>query len=262
MSIAELPPLAEGKTKVVKANPDDPKTVFLYFKDDITAGDGARHDVFAGKAALDWAVSRDCFELLSRRGLRTHYVDSPEERVMLVQKLDRKFELEVVTRRVATGSVLKWSDCSQGDRFDPVITQFHYKDDRLHDPMLDERYVEFMISEKKAWEYAAMREMNAQVFLVLEAAFAQFGVQLVDIKLEYGIIDGQLGVIDEINGGSFRLWPYRAQTPRLNQANVLGELAPEERLDKDTYRLGGSADEVLSKFRAISDVTARFREVV
>ena len=259
MSAAHLPTLAEGKTKVVKENPADPTTVFLYFKDDIAAGDGLQHDVFEGKAALDWAISRDCLELLSRHGMTTHYVDSPEECVMLVRKLDRKLELEVVTRRVATGSILRWSDCPEGLRFDPVITQFHYKDDPLHDPMLDERYVEFMISDKSAWEYGAMREMNTQVFLLLEASFAQLGVQLVDLKLEYGIVDGQLCVIDEINGGSFRLWPYRSETPRLEQDNVLSELAPEDRLDKDTYRMGGEADEVLSKFRAISRLTSRFQ---
>lgn len=253
--------IAEGKTKVVKTNPDDPTTVFLHFKNDITAGDGAKHDVFEGKAVLDWAVSRDSFELLSRRGLNTHYVDSPEERVMLVKKLDRKLELEVVTRRVAAGSILKWGDCSEGDRFDPVITQFHYKDDPLHDPMLDDLYVEFMIRDKDTWEYASMREMNTQVFLVLEAAFAQFGVQLVDMKLEYGIIDGELCVIDEISGGSFRLWPYRSEAPNLGLSNVLSELAPEQRLDKDTFRMGGAQAEVLSKFRAISDLTSRFKEV-
>jgi phosphoribosylaminoimidazole-succinocarboxamide synthase len=253
--------IGEGKTKIVKTNPNDPKTVLLYFKDDITAGDGVKHDVFEGKAALDWAASRDCFELLSRRGLNTHYVDSPEERIMCVRKLDSKLELEIVTRRVATGSILKWGDCSEGERFDPVITQFHYKDDPLHDPMLDDRYVEFMVREKDAGEYAVMRQMNTRAFLILEAAFAQFGVQLVDLKLEYGIIDDELCVIDEISGGSFRLWPYRSETPDLELSNVLSELAPEQRLDKDTYRMGAAPDEVLSKFRAISTLTSRFKEL-
>ena len=142
-----------------------------------------------------------------------------------------------------------------------MITQFHYKDDPLHDPMLDDRYVEFMIRDKDAWEYSSMRQVNTQVFLVLEAAFAQFGVQLVDIKLEYGIIDGELCVIDEISGGSFRLWPYRSEAPNLDLSNVLSELAPEQRLDKDTYRMGGAQDEVLSKFGAISALTSRFKEL-
>ncbi|MBB31468.1 MAG: hypothetical protein CME25_21490 [Gemmatimonadetes bacterium] len=89
----------------------------------------------------------------------------------------------------------------------------------------------------------------------------QFGVQLVDSKLENGIMDGELCVIDEISGGSFRLWPYRSDAPNLDLNNVLAELAPEQRLDKDTRRLGGGQDEVLSKFRAISALTSRFKEL-
>jgi phosphoribosylaminoimidazole-succinocarboxamide synthase len=122
-------------------------------------------------------------------------------------------------------------------------------------------HVEFMIRDKDAWEYSSTRQVNTQVFLVLEAAFEQFGVQLVDIKLEYGIIDGELCVIDEISGGSFRLWPYRSEEPNLDLSNVLSELAPEQRLDKDTYRMGAAPDEVLAKFRAISALTSRFKEV-
>ena len=69
-------------------------------------------------------------------------------------------------------------------------------------------------------------------------------------------------MIDEISGGSFRLWPFRSDAPDLDLSNVLTELAPEQRLDKDTYRMGGAQDEVLSRFRAISALTSRFKEVV
>ena len=82
-----------------------------------------------------------------------------------------------------------------------------------------------------------------------------------DMKLEYGVIGGEVHLIDEISGGSFRLWPYRSEAPQLNQPNVLDELAPEERLDKDTYRMGEAADSVLSKFRAISAITAGFKDL-
>ena len=53
-----------------------------------------------------------------------------------------------------------------------MITQFHYKDDPLHGPMLDDRYIEFMIRDKDAWEYPSTSQVNTQVFLILEAAFA------------------------------------------------------------------------------------------
>ncbi len=261
MKFNSMKKVAEGKTKIIYENPIDPSTAYMYFKDDITAGDGVKHDVIEGKAVLDWRCNRDIFEFLNRTGIRTHHIESPEEKVGLVRKLDRKINLEVVTRRVATGSIVEWGNAVEGTRYDPVITQFHYKDDPLHDPMLDETYVDYLVRVKGADEYAQMRKMNAEVLLCLEQAFAHFDIQLVDMKLEYGIIDGQAYVIDEISGGSFRLWPYRHKNPNLDQSNVLGELNPDGRLDKDTYRMGEGLDKVMAQFEAIAQITEQFREL-
>ena len=259
IQIDNLSRIAEGKTKIVYENPEDENTVYLFFKDDITAGDGLKHDVIQGKAMLDWQVSRDCFEYLNRVGVPTHYISSPQERVFLVKKLDRKIDLEVVSRRVATGSIVQWRGDEEGIRFDPVITQFHYKDDPLHDPMLDDRYVDYLIEAKGSQEYAIMRQLNAEIIVHLERAFAHFNIQLIDIKLEYGIIENQVHLIDEISGGSFRLWPYRRSSPDLAQPNIIEELDPEGRLDKDLYRMGKDFDEVLSKFAAIATTTEGFK---
>ena len=165
---------------------------------------------------------------------------------------------QVVSRRIAAGSILKWGNMSEGTRFDPVITQFHYKDDLLHDPMLDKKYVDYIVKAKSGNEYSEMRRINAQVFLKLERAFANHKIQLVDMKLEYGVINGEVYLIDEITGGSFRLWPYAHKNPDFCKSNVLEELNPEGRLDKDTYRMGEKMEKVLNKFEIIADITEKF----
>jgi phosphoribosylaminoimidazole-succinocarboxamide synthase len=251
----------EGKTKIIYENPADPKTVYMRFKDDITAGDGVKHDIIEGKALVDWRTNRDIFEYLNRCGLQTHYINSPEEKVSLVKKLDQKINLEVVSRRVATGSILHWGNAVEGVRYDPPITQFHYKDDPMHDPLLDQKYIEFIIAKKNGWQYKKMVDLNVQVFVHLEHAFAQYKIQLVDMKLEYGIIDGDVYLIDEITGGSFRLWPYAKEKPNLQQANVMSELDAQARLDKDTYRMGEGLDKVFSKFTAIANITKNFKDL-
>ena len=262
VDFSSLKKVAEGKTKIIYENPKDPKTAYMVFKDDITAGDGVKHDIIKGKALVDWKTNRDIFELLNRKGARTHYISSPDEKVVLVKKLDRKINLEVVSRRIAAGSILKWGNIAEGTRFDPVVTQFHYKDDPLHDPMLDDKYIDYIVKAKEGGiEYAEMRRLNQEIFLHLEKAFAQFDIQLVDMKLEYGIIEGNVYLIDEITGGSFRLWPYAHKNPDLDQSNVLKELNPDGRLDKDTYRMGENVDKVLTKFEEIAKVTAKFRDL-
>jgi phosphoribosylaminoimidazole-succinocarboxamide synthase len=262
IDFSSLKKVAEGKTKIIYQNPEDTKTVYMVFKDDITAGDGVKHDIIKGKALVDWKTNREIYELLNLKGVRTHYVSSPSEKVVLVKKLDRKINLEVVSRRVAAGSIIKWGDIAEGTRFDPVVTQFHYKDDPLHDPMLDDKYINYIIKAKEGGtDYADMRKLNAEIFLHLEKAFANFDIQLVDMKLEYGIIDGNVYLIDEITGGSFRLWPYANKDPNLNQTNILSELNPEGRLDKDTYRMGEQIENVLTKFEQIAKITAKFKDL-
>ncbi len=254
--------IAEGKTKVIYENPADPKTVYMVFKDDITAGDGVKHDVIEGKALVDWKTNKDIFEYLNRKGIRTHYIESPQEKISLVKKLDFKIELEVVTRRVAAGSILKWGGIEEGKWYDPLTTQFHYKDDPLHDPMLDDRYVDYIIRAKEGGEmFQDMRSINADVFVVLEEAFAKFDIQLIDFKLEYGLIDGKATLIDEVTGGSFRLWPYAHPNPNLSGENVLSELNAAGRLDKDNYRMGGDLSTVQSKFEVIAGITEQFKDI-
>ena len=261
VNISSLKKVAEGKTKIIYENPENQKTVYMVFKDDITSGDGVKHDLIKGKAIVDWKTNRDIFELLNREGARTHYISSPKEKVVLVKKLDKKINLEVVSRRIAAGSIVKLGRIVEGTRFDPLIIQFHYKDDPLHDPMLDEKYIDYIVKAKEGTEYAEMRRLNAEIFLHLERAFAQFDVQLIDMKLEYGIIEGTVYLIDEITGGSFRLWPYAHKNPDFSQSNVLKELNPEGRLDKDTYRMGETVDEVLTKFEEIAKITAKFKDL-
>ena len=252
MDFSELNKIIEGKTKVIYENPDDADTVFMVFK----------HDIIQGKAQVDWQTNKDIFEYLNRCGVSTHYVSSPEDKVSLVKKLERKIDLEVVSRRVAAGSILKWgTGVKEGDRYDPVITQFHYKDDPLHDPMLDDTYIEYMITAKNSIEYSESRRINTEVFGHLERAFAAFGVQLIDLKLEYGMIKGDVVLIDEITGGSFRLWPYKNEKPDLDQPNVLNQLDPAGRLDKDVYRMGGDLGDVKDKFGAIAAITSRFKDL-
>lgn len=254
-----LQKLAEGKTKIIFAHPTDEAAAIMYLKDDITAGDGLKHDVIEGKDSLDWRVNRDAFELFRSVGLPTHYIGSPQERFVVVRKLQRKINLEVVTRRVAAGSIVQWGAVPQGTRFKPVVTEFYYKDDSLHDPKLDDRYVDLLIQKKGSKEFATMRLLNAKAFETLEAAFAKQGFQLIDFKLEYGLIDGEVCIIDEVSAGSLRLWPYRIECPDLERENILDVLSPEGCLDKDIYRRGGSLAQVVVGFTKVAQLTGRFR---
>ncbi len=105
-------------------------------KDAISAGDGARRNEIDGKGALSGRTAANVFGLLNRSGIPTHLVDALSGSEMVVRRC-RMIPLEVVMRRLATGSFLRrHADVAEGTRFDPVLVEFFLKDDARHDPQI------------------------------------------------------------------------------------------------------------------------------
>ncbi|MFA5188891.1 MAG: phosphoribosylaminoimidazolesuccinocarboxamide synthase [Patescibacteria group bacterium] len=272
--------LAQGKTKIVWSNAADPETEILEFKDDITAGDGQKHDVIKGKALVDWKTNRDIMEFLKRQGISMAYIGSPEERIVIVRKLTKVLKLEVVMRRVATGSILDLmrGAVKEGDVFDPPLLQFFYKDDLLHDPLLDANFLLTIEWKKKPMDlFTKIAMLKLRQFLILEAAFAKYGIQYMDDKMEIGVnlkdydargeltwgSGGQIMLIDEITAGSFRAWPYAEGVKKINlrERNAIDQLNKGGMLDKQLYRDGASTKVVKEKFEQIAAITAGFKNL-
>jgi phosphoribosylaminoimidazole-succinocarboxamide synthase len=128
--------LAEGKTKIVYADAADAALAVIVHKDDITAGDGARRNQLPGKGALSGRTTANVFRRLRDAGIPTHFVDAPADDEMVVRRCTM-IPLEVVMRRIATGSYLKRNAVPEGTRFDPLVVEFFFKDDANHDPLVD-----------------------------------------------------------------------------------------------------------------------------
>lgn len=67
MSVTQL---AAGKTKTVTAS-DDPNSIILTFRDDITAGDGKKHDLLPGKGKVNAAITRNSTPSSLKTGFQT-----------------------------------------------------------------------------------------------------------------------------------------------------------------------------------------------
>lgn len=199
--------LAEGKTKVIYAHPERDDLVYMEHKDALTAGDGARRSELPGKGALACRTTSNVFYLLEQEGVDTHYVGMVDENVNVVVRCEM-IALEVVMRRIATGSYLKRQpDVEEGTRFEPMVVEFFYKSDELHDPLVTESEIlEMELASEQ--EIEQMRETGRQVFRIIEEAWAEQDVTLVDLKIEFGRTDdGELLVADVIDNDSWRIWP-------------------------------------------------------
>lgn len=239
--------LAEGKTKVIWESGSD--TVLIESKNVITAGDGARRDQIEGKAAIATATTVNCFELLERNGIPTHYLDQIDERTFRARKV-RMIPLELVVRRVATGSYLKRRpDVVEGTVFSGLVVEFFEKDDANHDPLViidivgwrllryapNKPLADGFLSEQSLDETAVyleaedvidLAERAKSVFSVLERAWAARDVTLVDLKIECGFSSewDRLVVADVIDNDSWRIWPA-GEKSQMKDKQVYRDLA-------------------------------------
>lgn len=239
--------LAEGKTKIIYADASDPAQAIIFSKDDITAGDGARRNTLPGKGALSGRTTANVFKLLSAAGIPTHFVSAPSDDEMVVRRCDM-IPLEVVMRRIATGSYLKRNAVTEGTRFDPTVVETFFKDDANHDPLVDADWIaEHNVATPEEVEQLAA--IGRDVFAAIEKAWAEQDVQLVDLKIEFGRdVDGNLLVADVIDNDSWRIWPGGRK---------------EDMLDKQVYRdTTEVTDEalrgVLAKYKQVASLTDAF----
>ena len=204
----------EGKTKIVYALPEHEGCVLLQSKDQITCGDGARKNVLEGKGALSNATNGAVYEFLNQSGIRTHFIKSVSNTECIVEHCDM-VPLEVVTRRLITGSYLKRNPgVPEGYRFPQPKVEYFLKDDVNHDPQWSREQI---LSAKltAAGVVIGQHELDEMTltavacFEILEKAWASRNCVLVDMKIEFGVTLNTKEIVlgDVIDNDSWRLWP-------------------------------------------------------
>ena len=218
--------LYEGKAKKVYAT-DDAGCCIVSYKDDATAFDGQKKGTIAGKGAVNNRMSNYLMQLLEKAGVPTHFVEELSQRETLVKKVSI-VPLEVIIRNISAGSFAKRYGVEEGIVFDAPTIEFSYKNDDLHDPLIN-AYHAIALKLATAEEIETIKAMAFKVNDTLKAYFLTLGVKLVDFKLEFGRLpDGTIVLADEISPDTCRFWD--AET--------------NEKLDKDRFRrdLGGVED--------------------
>ena len=98
--------VTEGKTKKIHLIKSGSDLVTVIAKDDITAGDGAKHDIIPDKGRLATATTSNVFRLLKACGLPVAFVEQDSATSFVAPKCEM-LPYEVVVRREAHGSYLK-----------------------------------------------------------------------------------------------------------------------------------------------------------
>ena len=135
--------LYEGKAKKVFKT-DDPNLYIVQYKDDATAGNGAKRGTIRGKGVVNNLVTNHLMRMLEQKGIPTHYVKELSDTETLVKKV-QIIPLEVIIRNVAAGSLAKRLGMEEGTKLSKTVLEYCYKDDALGDPMVNEYHIAALV---------------------------------------------------------------------------------------------------------------------
>ena len=202
-----------GKTKNVYAL--DNGNYLLKFKDDCTGKDGVFDPgensvglTIDGVGDVNLRMSIYFFEKINAAGIRTHYVSADLANTtmeVLPAKVLGK-GLEVICRYKAVGSFLRrYGDYIEEGADLPAYVEMTFKNDEKGDPLVtkDGLVVLGVMSEA---QYDSLKAQTQQITAVVAEEMAARGMELYDIKFEFGYVGDEVILIDEIASGNMRVY--------------------------------------------------------
>ncbi|MEL3906804.1 MAG: phosphoribosylaminoimidazolesuccinocarboxamide synthase [Treponema sp.] len=202
-----------GKTKDIYKNASG--NYVLHFKDDVTGENGV-FDPGANTVGLSiegagregLKLTRHFFQLLAAHGIKTHYLDSDIQAGTMTVFPAKVFGkgLEVICRFKAVGSFIRryGAYIKSGTDLDTYI-EFTIKDDERGDPLITKDAL-IMLGILTETEYEHIVALTKKICTLLKESLAEKHLTLYDIKLEFGSVNGEVVLIDEISGGNMRVF--------------------------------------------------------
>jgi phosphoribosylaminoimidazole-succinocarboxamide synthase len=207
----------EGKAKKIYST-DDKDHVVVFYKDDATAFNGEKKGQIEDKGVMNNAITSMIFEILEKKGINTHFVKKLNDREQLCKKV-QIIPLEVIVRNVAAGSMAKRYGIEEGMELKTTVFELSLKDDDLGDPLIND-YHAVAIGITSFEELKIIYEWASKINEILKEIFIKQNIKLIDFKLEFGKLNEEILLADEISPDTCRFW----------------DATTGEKLDKDRFR--------------------------
>jgi len=204
----------EGKTKDVYSL--DNGNVMLKFKDDCTGKDGVFDPgensvglTIDGIGKENLKTSVYYFGLLKDAGIKTHFVDAniDEATMEVLPATVFGHGLEVICRLVATGSFIRryGEYMADGTKIEGGYVECTFKNDALGDPLVTMEGLD-VLGVMTPEMFNSMKEQTLKITKIVADDLKTIGLDLWDIKFEFGYNNGEVILIDEIASGNMRVY--------------------------------------------------------
>ncbi len=202
-----------GKTKDVFQL--DNGNVLLKFKDDCTGADGVFDPgantvglQIEGVGKVNLRMSVYYFEKLRKAGIKTHFVSANLDDTTMEVLPGKVFGhgLEVICRRKAVGSFFRrYSEyIEEGADLDYYV-EMTFKNDEKGDPLVTKEGL-VALGVMTPAQYDSVVDMTQKITKIIADDLKELGLELYDIKFEFGYNDSEVILIDEIASGNMRVY--------------------------------------------------------
>ncbi|MBE5663300.1 phosphoribosylaminoimidazolesuccinocarboxamide synthase [Staphylococcus sp. SS60] len=210
--------LYEGKAKRIFSTNNNHE-LRVEYKDEVTAGNGAKKDTMVGKGRLNNQITSIIFKYLQENGIESHFIKQLSDTEQLVESVEI-IPLEVVVRNIASGSITKRLGLENGQIFKEPLVEFFYKNDDLNDPLITDDHIK-LLNIANDEDIKILKTKALAINEVLTQLMKEMNLKLVDFKIEFGKTEtGKILLADEISPDTCRIWD--------KDTNV--------NFDKDVYR--------------------------
>ena len=203
-----------GKTKDVFELENG--NVLLKFKDDCTGKDGVFDPgentvglTIEGIGRENLKTSIYYCELLKQAGIKTHYVSANIEESTMEVLPGKVFGhgLEVICRLVATGSFIRrYGEYIQdGTPLNGGYVECTFKNDAKGDPLVTSEGLA-ALGVMSQEQFNSMKEQTLKITKIVADDLKTIGLDLWDIKFEFGYNENEVILIDEIASGNMRVY--------------------------------------------------------
>ena len=204
----------EGKTKNVYGLENG--NVLLKFKDDCTGKDGVFDPgensvglTIEGIGKANLISSIHYFELLKKAGIKTHYISAniDDATMEVLPATVIGHGMEVICRLVATGSFIRryGEYIKDGTPLEGGYVECTFKNDEKGDPLVTGEGLA-ALGVKTPEMFESMKEQTLKITKIVAADLKTLGLDLWDIKFEFGYNNGEVILIDEIASGNMRVY--------------------------------------------------------
>ncbi len=234
----QLEMLYEGKAKQVFLTDNDDQ-IIIHYKDAATAFNNVKKATIDNKGVLNNAISTLIFKQLQKAGVKTHYIETLNDRDQLCLKVSI-VPIEVIVRNIIAGSMAQRLGLEEGSKPGNTIYDICYKDDALGDPLINDHHA-VALGAVTYEELAQIYDMTAKINEVLTEMFAKMNITLVDFKIEFGrTSSGEIVLADEVSPDTCRLWDMST-----------GEKLDKDRFRRDLGKVREAYEEILSRLEKL-----------